>query len=107
MSKASDHFHQAENYNCAQAVLAHFKQPAETVAEFKAFGGGNAPEGICGALYAARHILNDDAKFRQLCDEFAAQTGGALTCRALKSEAKFPCMQCVDLAAELVEKFRN
>ncbi len=104
--KASDYFHNEENYNCAQAVLVQNGAPAETVAQFKASGGGRAPGGICGALHAARFLLNDEAKFRQLCEEFAAKSGGALSCRELKSEAKLPCPVCVDLAAELLEKYR-
>ncbi len=104
MKQASDFFHAEGNLNCAQSVLKYFNAPAEQIAEFKAFGGGRAPEGLCGALYAAKVLLNDDAKFAELCREFAAKTGGALTCRELKGEAEFPCPACVNLAAKLVEQ---
>ena len=107
MLKASDHFHGPEHYNCAQSVLVHFGADAETVAEFKAFGGGRAPEGLCGALHAARHLLNDEKRFAELRSEFAARTGGAVTCRELKGGARVPCTVCIDLAAGLLaEKMR-
>ena len=104
MTSASDFFHREENLNCAQAVLKYFNAPPEKIAEYKAFGGGRAPEGLCGALHAARLLVDDEEKFRNLLEEFAARSGGAITCRALKNEAGFPCPACVNLAAELVEK---
>lgn len=54
MKQASDFFHAEDNLNCAQSVLKYFDAPAAQIAEFKAFGGGRAPEGLCGALYAAK-----------------------------------------------------
>lgn len=49
-----------KKHNCAQAVIAGFKDKFSLedglVETFTAHGGGKAPEGCCGALYAARHI---------------------------------------------------
>lgn len=107
MKQASDFFHAEDNLNCAQSVLKYFDAPAAQIAEFKAFGGGRAPEGLCGALYAAKALLGDDRKFAELGSEFAARTEGALTCKELKGEVKFPCPACVNLAATLVEKYKE
>ncbi|MFA7230136.1 MAG: hypothetical protein WC071_02585, partial [Victivallaceae bacterium] len=64
--KASDKFHKEENFNCAQAVLKFFEDhPSVTVqdiADYKAWGGGRAPEGVCGAIFATGKILNDQEK---------------------------------------------
>ena len=46
MKQASDFFHAEDNLNCAQSVLKYFDAPAAQIAEFKAFGGGRAPEGL-------------------------------------------------------------
>ena len=81
MKQASDFFHAEDNLNCAQSVLKYFDAPAA--------------------------LLGDDRKFAELCSEFAARTEGALTCKELKGEVKFPCPACVNLAATLVEKYKE
>ncbi len=103
--KASDFFHKEDNLNCAQAVLRYFGADEKLIAEYKAFGGGRAPEGICGALYAAKTLLNDDRKFAALCEKFSKESNGVLSCKDIKAKEKISCPRCVDLAGELLEKF--
>ncbi len=69
------------------------------VAEFQLHGGGRAPDGECGALYAACQIVPEAAA--RLRAGFAAEAG-ATRCRPLKRERRFPCTDCVGLAAELL-----
>lgn len=90
-------------HNCAQAVAAGTGRE-ELVSELSAYGGGRAPEGLCGALYSALQIT-DPAHHESLKQEFAA-AAGALTCREIKSGSKYPCSECVRTAADLVEKYR-
>lgn len=106
MKRASDFFRTEEKLNCAQAVLRYFEFPPEKIAEFREFGGGRAPGGLCGALYAAKIVLNDEEKFAELCREFGEKTQGALTCREIKGGSGFPCEACVNLAASLAEQLK-
>lgn len=97
-------FHRApENLNCAQAVVAAYQavsgRPVAPVAEFQLHGGGRAPDGECGALYAACQLAPEAAT--RLRADFAARAG-ATRCRPLKREVRFPCADCVGLAAELL-----
>ncbi|HTI99125.1 MAG TPA: C-GCAxxG-C-C family protein [Dongiaceae bacterium] len=98
-------FHQPPfQYNCAQAVLHGYQTVTGdrvlSVADFKPFGGGRAPEGLCGALYAATRIAPHAAE--TLKAEFARRTG-ATTCRVLKGQLHHPCPACVSTAVELLE----
>ncbi len=97
-------FHRApENLNCAQAVLAAYQavsgRPVAAVDAYRVFGGGRAPGGECGALYAACQAAPESAE--ALRAGFAARAGSTL-CRPLKRELRFPCPECVGLAAELL-----
>ena len=90
-------------HNCAQAVAEGCGHP-EMVAELASCGGGRAPEGLCGALHSALLLVKPENR-EAVKKEFQA-AAGALTCREIKSKAKFPCSECVRLGAMLVEKCR-
>ena len=64
--KASDYFHKEDSYNCAQAVLKYFQKEytvsQEIIDSYSAYGGGRAEDGLCGALYAAKFLLDDPRK---------------------------------------------
>lgn len=91
-----------ERLNCAQAVLhAHLVVSGHStaaVADFKSFGSGRAPDGECGALYAACRIAPRVAEAMR--SAFEARTGARL-CRDLKA---FGCQECVAIAAELLQQ---
>ena len=61
MSKsASDFFAEVpRRYNCAQSVAAGAGRE-DLIPAMAAMGGGRAPEGICGALYAALQLLPEE-----------------------------------------------
>ena len=105
--KATDTFRNpAYGHNCAQAVANKWKdlyRSADIVSEYAPYVGGRAPEGLCGALFAAIQAVPDHAD--EIKAEFAAACG-AETCRAIKAENKTPCTVCVDTADSLVEKHR-
>ena len=92
-----------KRHNCAQAVIEGLGFP-ERVPEMAAFGGGRAPDGTCGALYAAMSAL-PEADREALACEFRAELG-ATRCRELKA-AGVPCPSCVDCAARLAERHRG
>jgi len=91
--------------NCAQAIYRGFQEECNvlepTIMGASAFGGGRAPEGTCGALYAALDLAPRDAHPKMM-DAFIAH-GGSTLCRALKSERRLDCRACVALAADLLE----
>ena len=93
--------------NCAQAVAhAWAEGDASILADHGCHGGGNAPGGECGALYAARCAAarsggDADALGRQ----FTA-IHGATTCRDLRAR-RIACSACVRTAADLVATTRR
>lgn len=91
--------------NCAQAVLRAF-QPAfgasdKEITAFKAAGSGKAPEGVCGALHAARHLLQDPSLARKL-EALFERKGGSTRCKEIRKLKKLPCGDCVALAASFL-----
>jgi hypothetical protein len=97
-----------KKHNCAQAVIAGFKDEFslkdELVAKFAAYGGGKAPEGCCGALYAVRQMLKNEApgEIEKRNTEFI-KAAGSDKCGEIRSMKKLSCLGCVEKAAEFLE----
>ena len=93
-----------ERLNCAQSVLHAWREVTgnTTIAldDLKPFGGGRAPDGLCGALHAACMVAPDRAE--ALKQNFAARLG-SLYCRELRAAKVHPCETCVGQAAELLQ----
>ena len=104
--KAVDAFTK-ERLNCAQSVIKAFggicQIDENMIAEAKAYGGGRAEEGLCGALYAALLLLEDEGEAAMLREEFAREAGSQ-KCREIKSGGGLPCVDCVRLAARLLAR---
>jgi len=94
-----------ENFNCAQAVLDAFQsvtgRSVAPVADYKAHGGGRAPAGMCGALYAACQCAPEAAE--ALRGAFVAKTGSPF-CKEIKGAQRIRCAECVGTAAELLQQ---
>ena len=92
-----------DRLNCAQSVLHAWREvfgnTAITVPELKPFGAGRAPEGLCGAIYAACLLAPDRAE--ELKAAFAARVG-SLYCKDIRTAKQHPCATCVAEAAELL-----
>jgi hypothetical protein len=92
-----------ERLNCAQSVLHAWHvvsgDTSIALADLKPFGGGRAPGGICGALYAACLIAPERAD--GLKSAFAARLGSP-GCKALRAAGQHPCETCVAQASELL-----
>lgn len=105
---AIDHF-TARRGNCAQAVALAWtdkKEPGSTHAErFIAHGGGRAPEGLCGALHAARELAGEHKE--TLTEQFKQKADGHTTCRGIRKNRVMPCSDCVALAAELLDELHK
>lgn len=93
-----------ERLNCAQSVLQAWREvhgdTSMTVGEFKPFGAGRAPEGHCGAIYAACQLAPERAE--ELKAAFAARVG-SLHCKEIRAARMHPCADCVAEAAELLD----
>lgn len=88
--------------NCAQAVAAGTGHE-NMVDALASAGGGKAPEGLCGALYSALLIVPE--KHRQSVRQKFVELAGAPDCVTLKMRSRTSCVRCVDIAAELAEKY--
>lgn len=88
-------------HNCAQAVAGGCGRE-DLVAELASCGGGKAPGGFCGALYAAC-VISDEAEKEEIISRFR-KAAGAITCREIKTVTGYPCVECVRTAAGLLKK---
>lgn len=107
--RSEEYFHRKpENYNCAQAVLKGWQEEyglSDTIIEeFRAWGGGRAAGGVCGALYAAEFLLQRSETAESVSPEFQ-EIAGSIRCLELK-ESGFPCVEAVRLADRLLAERR-
>lgn len=102
---ALEHFRGKNRYNCAQAVLKAYAPMVglgdACLERFSHFGSGQAPEGECGALFAAKAVFQDSAVKQEIENEFI-RAAGSKKCRDIRKEKKFTCGQCVQTAADAV-----
>ncbi len=87
-----------KTHNCAQSVAAGCGHE-DLVEKLDKCGGGRAPEGLCGALYAALLLL-PESKREAAKAEFIRQVGAA-ECKVIKTQSGTPCSRCVAIAASL------
>jgi hypothetical protein len=102
----------AGKLNCSQAVIAAFRGrfflDKDVVASFALHGRGMAPDGICGALYAAQFLLKDKYQDRvKDCEDNFIANAGSAKCREIRKLRKLPCIGCVEKSAEFVEKIHG
>ncbi len=94
-----------EKANCAQAVaetfVREFHLDGVDLSAFRRLGGGQAPGGECGALYAAKCVLEKAgcADEAEKLDALFSQKGGATACRQIRAGRRLPCAGCVETAA--------
>jgi hypothetical protein len=105
--KSAIHFYTKERLNCAQSILKAFRHRKDItqneIDAARALGGGKAAGGVCGALHAAL-LLHDDRGKKQSLRESFEERAGSEQCREIRAKKIVTCEQCVELAAELLEK---
>ncbi len=95
--------------NCAQSVISAFKErfglSMKTVEAFRAYGAGRAPEGLCGAFYAARYILEKNTTEEKSAEleKFFLDQAGAIKCHEIRECRKLTCIGCVEKCAEFLD----
>jgi len=97
-----------QTFISAMRNLSRFRETAAfstwltTIAEHADHGGGNAPEGECGALYAACQVAaRRGGNPENLRRRFAA-VHGHTACRELRAR-RVACAACVRSSADLVK----
>jgi hypothetical protein len=91
-----------EKKNCAQAVLCAFQEPLQIpdgiIESFKEHGGGRAPEGMCGAAYAAEFVLGMAGIVDENTNVVAhlETLAGSAKCKEIKAHKKLSCVNCVE-----------
>lgn len=90
--------------NCAQAIAYAFGRE-DLVPQMAENGAGNAPDGLCGALFCAMQIAGEK-NAPAISDAFEKKLGQT-HCRALKKELAVPCTDCVACAAEILQQAGN
>ena len=90
-----------KQYNCAQAVAKAFGRD-DLLETLQPCGGGKAPGGMCGALYATVLILPEE-KQEAARQSFQERVGHTL-CKPIRQENQTKCVDCVRIAAELLPK---
>jgi hypothetical protein len=101
-------YHGEEKLNCAQAVLKAF-QPERAVtdkqiAAAKGAGGGRAPGGVCGALWAVQQLLLNRPDTFASVEQAFEERAGSLACKEIRKLKRLPCRECVGVCAELLEE---
>ena len=112
VEKAKAHYTGKEGcrrLNCAQTIAHAFKDKFdlsdEDIERFAASGGGRAPDGQCGCLYAARIILEKDHSARiKDCEDMLLSSAGSTKCRDIRASRKLLCLGCVEKVAAYIEK---
>lgn len=115
VTTAKNHFLGKEGFirlDCALSVLYAFKDnfgiSTDVIETFKGYGSGRAPEGLCGAVFAAKHILKKIAvaKVNDFEKDFSQQAG-ALKCRDIRNAKKLSCVECVARSSEFLAKLEE
>ena len=95
--------------NCGQALVTAFQDKfllsEVIVTQFAGYGSGKAPEGYCGAFYAAKIILSESHpdKLKECEDMFLSQAGST-KCKNIRASHKMSCGDCVERVAQYLEK---
>jgi hypothetical protein len=109
IAEISKQFHADKRGNCAMAVAYGYaratgKSEVDAVASaemFRNFGGGKAPNGSCGALYAAKMMQPDHADAIE--DFFKRGAQNFTKCSEIRPNKIIPCNRCVELAGEALD----
>ena len=109
IAEISKKFHADKRGNCAISVAYGYARATgkseidatATAQMFRDFGGGKAPNGTCGALYAAKMMQPDHADAIE--DFFKRGAQNCTKCSEIRPNKIIPCNRCVELAGEALD----
>lgn len=103
---AVNHYRGIEGYNCAQAVSKMFQAPLNVddhqITTFSACGGGNAEDGVCGALYAIKQLAGNDLNRQSVTDRFEQEVG-SIYCDEILALGRLSCAGCIYTASRILQ----
>ena len=113
IAEISKKFHADKRGNCAMSVAYGFakaggKSEDEAISkaeQYRNFGGGRAPAGLCGALHAATSLCPAKAEF--IMDFFKSGAKGFSLCKEIRPQGIIPCNRCVELAGEALDEIAS
>lgn len=97
-----------QKLNCAQTIAHAFRRKYDlgddVIMRLGVCGGGRAPDGQCGSLYAAKLILEKEAPHRLAdCEKALLERAGSVRCREIRKLNRLSCAGCVEKVAEFVD----
>ncbi|MFA6432073.1 MAG: hypothetical protein WCV91_06835 [Candidatus Margulisiibacteriota bacterium] len=98
-----------EKMNCAQAIIKAFQGKynlnEDEINKYLAHGGGRAPGGLCGAIYATRELIKKHHldKLEEF-DIFIVALAGSDKCADIRKLKKMSCLGCIEKSAEFLSK---
>jgi hypothetical protein len=113
VNAAINHFLGKDGYkklNCAQSVIKAFEKQFEldetAVELFALYGKGKAPDGLCGALYAVKYLSEKNPAIKNFAEfhKLFLEEAGSTKCSEIKDAKKLPCLGCVKICAEFLQK---
>ena len=106
MKNKAVEFHTQHRRNCAESVALAWSEAqgrdAELLGQLVDCGHGRAPDGVCGALYAACQLAGP-VEAEHIKKRFSEVSGGSLGCREIRKSRVLRCVDCVSHAASLLE----
>ena len=91
---------------CAEAIIRQHREDFGVDDHLdeasRSWAKGKAPDGHCGALYAARRLLVDAGRADEIpgLDQAFDQQAGSADCRAIRKVRVASCARCVEIADE-------
>lgn len=109
IASLAKNFHLEHRGNCAQSIFyAYSKMHGKTdeviqegIKSFLPFGAGRAPEGCCGALYAAKLLAPSHAD--AITHFFKERASNFTTCKEIRPQKIIPCNRCIEIAGEALD----
>jgi hypothetical protein len=106
-SNAVRNFRGIEGYNCAQAILKVFQERFDInpnlISQYAAHGGGNAEDGICGALYAVLQLAAN-YKLSEIVRERFEKEVGSVYCDEILCLGRLSCAGCIFTASKILKQ---
>jgi Putative redox-active protein (C_GCAxxG_C_C). len=106
---ALKYFHKPPGYyNCAQAIFKAFQEEYQItnnqIVELAKYGNGKAPNGYCGAYYAALELIKDNPDLKEEFTRRFQEKSDHLTCFDIRFNYTMSCKNLVKLAANILDE---
>ena len=106
---ALKYFHKPPGYyNCAQAIFKAFQDDFnitnDQIVEWAKYGNGKAPNGYCGAYFAALELIKDHPELSEEFTRRFQEKSDHLTCFDIRFNYSMSCKNLVRLSANLLNE---